>query len=95
MSADSLAVPLIFVGTERDAVHLAGEMAIALGRSGEYNFHRVVVVLIAIDQHHGPLPVGPLDGVGCDQHISGGIVDIARSFELLVRARRPAAPTLW
>ena len=53
--------------------------------AGERDFHRVIVRLIAIDQHHRPLAVGPLDGVGGDQHISGSVAHVARGFELLVR----------
>ena len=53
--------------------------------SRECDFHGVVVELVAIDQHHRPLTVRALDCVGRDHHISGGIVDVACSFELLVR----------
>ena len=44
----------------------------------------MVVGLVAIHEHHRPLAIGALDGVSRDQHISSGIVDIARGLELLV-----------
>ena len=45
--------------------------------SFENNLYRVIVGLVAVDQHRSPLPVRALDGTGRDQVVSDGRTKVA------------------
>ena len=78
-------MPLVFGRAEDHPVHRAGEEATISGdRIGERHLHGVVVVVVFVDQHDGPLPVGPFDGIGRDQDVPILILHVARYFEELV-----------
>src|SRR5260370_18675143 len=85
VSPFSFGVPHVFGGSEGNAVDLAGEMAAAFGLwIVENHFHRVIVVLIPINQHHGPQSVRALDCIRRDQQRSRSIGHVARNFEKFV-----------
>jgi len=80
-------VPLVFGGSECDPVNLSGEMAAVPGfRIVENHLHRVFVVLVAVDQHHGPVSIWPLDRIGRDQQRSRSVGYVAGNFKKLVRS---------
>ena len=59
MAAFSFGVPLVLGGSESYAINLTGEVAVAPGhRIVENNFYCMVIVLVPVDQHQGPLPSG-------------------------------------
>ena len=74
MAVHAVRMPLIFSGSESDAVDGAGERAV---RSGERDLHRVWVVLIFINDHDGPLPIRTFNGIGGDQDVAGCVAHIA------------------
>src|ERR1035438_8613932 len=67
-------MPLIFSGSESDAVDRANERTV---RTSERNLHRVCVVLVFVNDHDGPLSIRALDGVGRDQHVAGCVAYVA------------------
>ena len=76
IAAGCFLVPLVLVGAEGDAVDLAGEVSLPVA-GVEHDLNGVIVGLIAIDQHHRPLTIRPLNRVGCHQHIAGGVDQVA------------------
>ena len=95
MTAFSFGMPLIFGRPEGDAIHRAGEMpVVSVCAIIEKNLHRVLVVLIAVDQHHRPLSVRTLDRIGCDQQGPGSVGHITRNFEEFVRGIHGLHPLL-
>src|ERR1039457_3044064 len=74
MSVDAVRMPLIFGGSESDAVHGAGEGTV---RTRESNLHRVGVVPVLVNDHDGPLSIRALDGVGGDQYVAGCVAYVA------------------
>ena len=76
-------MPLVFIRAEGDAIDLAGKVALCFP-CAERDLHRVIVGLIAVDQHHRPLAIRTLHSVSGDQNVSRGIIDVTRGFELLV-----------
>src|SRR6516225_5294595 len=60
-------MPLILSRAENDSLNGARKEPLLLGeRIGELDSDRMRMVLIFVDEHDGPLPIGTLDGVGCD-----------------------------
>ena len=55
-------------------------------RIAENNLHGMIVVLVPVDQHYGPLSVRSLDRIRRDQQRSRGIGHVARNFEEFVRS---------
>src|ERR1039457_5981025 len=82
MSVDAVRMPLIFGGSESDAVHGAGEGTV---RTRESNLHRVCVVPVLVNDHDGPLSIRALDGVGGDQYVAGCVAYVAGCAKEQVR----------
>jgi hypothetical protein len=70
-------VPDVLVAAECDDVHNSRELDRGRARVVEQDFHFVRGFLVAIDEHHGPLAIGPLDRVGSDHRMADAIADIA------------------
>src|SRR5215470_6126412 len=82
MTAFSFRMPLVFVRSERDAIYRAGEVAFRPGYTVvENHLHRMVIELVTIDQHHGPVAVRTLDRVSGDQDVASSVGDVAGSAE--------------
>ena len=75
----------VFRRPKTTRVHRSREEAIVIGDPiAERHFHGMVVIVILVHQHHGPLPVGPLQGISRHQRVSVFILHVARDFEELV-----------
>src|SRR5215472_16006959 len=79
-------MPLVFIRSERDAIYRAGKVAFVSGcMIVEKHLYRMIVELVTIDQHHGPMAVRTLDRVSGDQDVPSSVGDVARGSEEFMR----------